>query len=158
MTQEQKLERWAQREILRNINHLILEDDDGSILAFGCYDIRPESRSVAVYRDGALLNRFATRAVALSWCVAQHKNLITFGNHIEILDHQCRRVRADIRATKHMEQMLSDPDRREVLRSKIQNKQWYFNMLDSDLAKCVEKAKYLQLRGFRNETARTRPS
>ena len=39
MTREQKLERWAEREIQRNLHNLILDSDQGRVLAFGRWEI-----------------------------------------------------------------------------------------------------------------------
>jgi hypothetical protein len=44
----------------------------------------------------------------------------------------------------------------EIVNIKIQPKVSQFNLVNSELEKCVKSAKYLQIRGFNNETARTR--
>jgi hypothetical protein len=158
MTREQKLERWAEREITRNINSIILEHQDGSILAFGTYDIRAQDNDSQVWQDNQLLGTFSTRAVALGWCVARKKHLLALEQEIEHLDRDRARIRDDIvgmrRARKKTQNQMHD----DILESKIQHKFWYENMLNCRLEKCLMRAKYLQLRGFNNETARTRAS
>jgi hypothetical protein len=42
MTQEQKLDAWAERELKRNIDSIILDDGTGSLVVFGKYRIQPQ--------------------------------------------------------------------------------------------------------------------
>jgi hypothetical protein len=147
MTREQKLERWAEREITRNINHIILENDDGSILAFGRYDIQPHDQGVTVRIDQQLA-QFHDRRTALSWCVAQHKRLLHFGIHIQAIDQRYRTQRSDLECLQQQIRNCRNVERRNILRAKLQNRQWHVQTLRNELEKCAVKAKYLQLRGF----------
>ena len=40
MNQDQKLERFAERELRKNIDKLIIEDDEGGLIAFGKYYVK----------------------------------------------------------------------------------------------------------------------
>jgi len=148
MNREQKLERWAEREITRNIDHIILEKDDGSILAFGQYDIVPTEQGVSVSKDNQLLAQFAYRKTALSWCVAHRRKLLNLDIHIRTLDQRYRDLRDDIDATQRNYRRCRDPVRQDLLSAKMQHKQWHIRLLQDDLEKCAIKAKYLQLRGL----------
>jgi predicted RNase H-like nuclease (RuvC/YqgF family) len=156
MNTEQKFARWAERELIRNIDHLILDQDDGSILAFGIYEIRPCAVGAEVWHDGEKLGQFSNRNVALSWCVAHHKNLLPFAQEIGFLDQHLSDLQADIAWSRCQQRQIRDLSTWEILNCKIQNKQSYAKMLEGQLTKCLRRAKYLQLRGFKNETARTR--
>jgi len=148
MNREQKLERWAEREITRNINHIILENDDGGILAFGKYDIVPVDQGVVVSKHNQVVAQFVNRRTALSWCVADHRGMLHFGIHIRALDQKYRGLRDDVDATQRKARRCGNTQQRDVLIAKIQHKEWYLKLLQDDLEKCAIKAKYLQLRGF----------
>jgi hypothetical protein len=148
MTREQKLERWAEREITRNINHIILERPDGSILAFGQYEICPMGRGVTVSRNSQGLGNFTDRKTALTWCVARHRKMLNFSTHIRVLDQRYRGLLDDVQTMQLNYRRCRDPDRRDTLLAKVHHKQWHLQMLQDELEKCAIKAKYLQLRGF----------
>ena len=156
MTRDQKLQRWAEREIERNINHLILDDQDGCLLAFGEYSIVPCEDHVQVLRNGELLGCFSSRRIALSWCVSQRKKLLQLSERIDHTDAAVRALRQDIRARRALAARIRDRQQARVIMDKLQQKQWYMHMLQNELEKCAERAKYLQLRGSTHETARTR--
>lgn len=148
MTREQKLERWAEREIERNLNHIILENDNGSILAFGRYDIVPCDTGVTVSWEGQDPRCFTDRKTALSWCVADHKRLLDFSIHIQAIDARYRVMRDDLDGMQRRLRQCRDPQRQELLWAKVQHRQWHVRLLKDELEKCAVKAKYLQLRGF----------
>jgi len=156
MTRDQKLQRWAERELQRNIDHLILDDQDGRILAFGVFSIVPDGNGALVLQDGETRARFSSRKMALSWCVAQRRSLLNFSDHMRLLDQTAQQLRQDIRASRAQVSNARDRDFAQLLLDKIQNKQWYVSMLDCELEKCAQRAKYLQLRGSTHETARAR--
>lgn len=156
MTREQKLERWAEREIERNIDHIILEHQNGSILAFGRYDIRPSNTGVTVWLNDENLGSFSSRKIALSWCVAHRRNMINFYTHLEALDRRGSDLLADITFSKRSAAQARNSATRSIINDKIQTKLWQANMIRCELEKYVHKAKYIQLRGFEYETARTR--
>jgi predicted RNase H-like nuclease (RuvC/YqgF family) len=156
MTPDQKFARWAERELLHNIDHLILDKDDGNILAFGAYEIRPGPGRVEVWKNTEKLCEFSSRNVALSWCVADYQKLPDFALEIHYLDSHLRDLLIDITNSQTQRRHIREFESWEILTCKIQNKQNYVKMLESQLTKCLRRAKYLQLRGFKNETARTR--
>lgn len=156
MNTEQKFTRWAERELLHNIDHLILDQDDGNILAFGTYEIRPSNPGAEVWHGNEKIGAFSNRNVALSWCVAHHKKMHEFVLEIGMLDQHLVHLLADISNSRQQQRRIKDFTSWEILTCKIQNKESYVKMLESQLTKCLRRAKYLQLRGFKNETARSR--
>jgi hypothetical protein len=156
MNVELKLKRWAERELQRNLDHLILEDDDGGLLAFGSYDIQRRDSVITVCQNSELLGEFGSRRVALSWCVAHHRNLYDFTQQIQVLDRQQRRLHQDLENENRRCNRAKNNWLHELITYKMQNKQQYLKNIENELEKCVRRAKYLQLRGSYNETARTR--
>lgn len=156
MNHDRKLEHWAERELKHNLNDLILDDDDGSILAFGRYHIKPCGNCCEVYRDQDLVGSFSNRKIALSWCVLEHRGFVDQSQHLTALDQRSSALGNDITNSIRSSQGTKNNDFRAVLAAKIQNKQLFQRRCEIELEKYVARAKYLQLRGFRNETARTR--
>lgn len=153
MTREQKLQRWAQRELSRTLGQVILDDWDGDIVAFGIYRIGGDAR---VYQQGHLVANFTRRDAALSWCVAQKNRRWELANRIADLDGKKAQLLQEVRSLEHLRQRVPDANRRDLLLAKSQGAQWRVDVLDAELRKCAVRAKYLQLRGIGNETARTR--
>lgn len=155
MNREQKLERWAQREVQRNIHHLIIDDDDGGYVVFGRYHIRPAGQSFHVYNlSGHLLGNFGTKRSAMSWCVADKHSQYTLAQSIKNLDSKKQILSADINCRRRVADRSRDPNFSETVLAKLQNKINTHTQVHSELEKCLNSAKYLQLRGFQNETAR----
>lgn len=155
MNFEQKINRWAEIELRRNLDHLILEDSDGRLFAFGEFTLIPHDNACEVYRNNELQGRFSNRSIALSWCVARQKNIMDLAVHIEKLDQHKQMLRNDIRVNRKLADKSRDLTHSRLIRSKLQSKLSSFEMIESALEKCVMRAKYLQTRGFVYETARS---
>jgi hypothetical protein len=158
MTQNRKLLDWAEREVQRNIDHLILDNDDGSILAFGIYSILPTQDGAQVWRGQVLEGRFSNRSIALGWCVAQRLGRVTLSISIRELDSRKQQLAQDLGFSQQLLAVSKKPEFRSMLTDKLQRKQINLAQIKRELEKCVNLTKYLQLRGFTNETARTRHS
>lgn len=155
MNEEQKLEKWAERELKRNLAHLIVSDDDGGFIAFGKYHIGPAKIGFTVSTFSTEIHTFMNKRHAISWCVADHNDQIMLAHRIKALDEKKQILSADLQVRR----LLSENGRTdgfcEVVSMKIQPKIETLNMLNSELEKCMSLAKYLQIKGFTNETART---
>jgi hypothetical protein len=92
---------------------------------------------------------------AISWCVADHNHRITLANRILVLDNKKQILAADIQGRQQLGDRSRVEDFYENVSIKLQPKIEAFNMLTSELEKCINSAKYIQIRGFSNETART---
>ena len=85
MNQEQKIERWAERELQRNIHTIIIDDEEGGYIVFGKYHITPESNRFIVNTWDKEIHRFANKRTAISWCVADRVNHLNFLKHFHSL-------------------------------------------------------------------------
>lgn len=156
MKQQQKLEQWAEREVQRNLHNMIVDVDDGKYVVFGKYYLCPENQSVAVYsRGGDLISVFANKRTAISWCVADNKNLLNLAHNIKTLDRKKSTLAADIHCRRSMADRSRSQGFKEMVMTKLETKIAQCTALDQELEKCLNSAKYIQLRGFQNETART---
>lgn len=156
MTSDTKLERWAERELKRNLHHLIVEDDSDGYIAFGKYYLKPEQQLMRVYaRSGELIAKFSNKRTAISWCVADNKNHLRLARDIKNLDSKKLYLEADIHCRRQLAEQSPSNSFAETVLTKLQPKVQQQAMINQELEKCLNMAKYLQLRGFQNETART---
>lgn len=155
MNQEQKLERFAVREIQNNLHNLIIDDEQGGHVAFGNYYIQPTNHGVAVYslsRD--LVGKFSNKRTALSYCVADKFNRLNLAIQIKNLDTKKQILSDDIACHQALNKRSRSREFQEMVQTKIYPKLTQYNSVCRELEKCVISAKYLQLKGFQNETAR----
>ena len=156
MTNQDKLENWARREFTREIGHLILTDSDGSLLVFGRYRIEQQPRQVQVYVNDDPVLTFSDRRSALSWCVAQKHQRLDLARRISQLDQHKRLLSDDIDTRQRLAQRSHNQHYQDVVHHKLISRQQNRATVTDQLEKCLAQAKYIQIRGFTNETARTR--
>jgi hypothetical protein len=155
MNKEQKLEHFAEREIKRNIDSLIIPGENGGYVAFGKYFLKPSEEGVAVTNWDREVHVFMNKRHAISWCVADHNNRINLAIRILSLDAKKRIVNNDVQLRRSIAERSRSENFYENINLKLQPKIDVLNMLNNELEKCINSAKYLQIKGFANETART---
>lgn len=156
MNHDEKLDQWAQRELERNLQKIIVEDAKGQVFAFGRYVISTEPQGARVTKYGSDVAVFTSRAAAISWCVADQNNLLNLARRVTTLDHTKRLLQQDLDARKIMAQRSSDPDFRERVLTKLSTKQILLDQVRAELTELMSQAKYIQLQGSQHETSRTR--
>ena len=152
MNQEQKLERFAEKEFRRNLHNLIVEGEDGSIVVFGQYQISNNKQKFFVETFTRDPIEFGSKRTALSWCIADYKSQLRLANNILNLDRKKRQLANDIFCRKTLADRSRRQDFNDLVNTKIQKKISNYRAVDSELEKCVNLAKYIQIKGFNNET------
>mgnify|MGYP003337327682 CR=1 FL=1 len=155
MNTEEKLERFAEREFRKNIHNMILDDDEGNWIAFGKYRISPVGKEFSVELPSNFVSNFGSKRAAISWCVADRFQQYKLAQEILVLDNKKRLVSADIQVRQATARQSQSENFAEIVETKIQPKIETLKVVSAELEKCINSAKYLQLRGFSNETART---
>lgn len=155
MNQESKIEQWAERELRKAMDKVILPDDEGGYLVFGKYHIYPEGRGVQVRTLGNEIHCFMNKRNAMSWCILDYKGQYTLANRLIALDIRKNTLGSDIHIRRNIGERGKTPDFREIINTKLSTKLQTFNAVNQELDKCINYAKYLQTKGFANETART---
>ena len=130
-------------------------DDNGGIVAFGKYHIKPDSTGYTVATWDRDIHSFSTKRIAMAWCTADKYNQLNMGNEILVLDRKKQALAADIYTRKSMGERGKHEVFYEIVNTKIQTKIDRYNSVSTELEKCVNQAKYIQIRGFLNETERT---
>ena len=150
---KQKLERWAEKELSRNLKPMIVDDESGAYVAFGHYRLEPQELGCGVRTWDRHIHTFANKRTAISWCVADKYHQYNLANNIQMLDNKKQQLSADIHCRQAQATRSSHEDFYEIVSTKIQPKQVVLDSVHAELEKCINSAKYLQLRGFSNETA-----
>lgn len=155
MNKQIKLERFAERELKRNLDLLIFNDDDGSTIAFGRYHIQTVDAGFQVSTWDKIIHCFSNKKTAMAWCTADKYKNYNLSNIILVLDRKKQVLAADIYCRKFLGERGRTEAFYEIINTKIQPKIDLYSSVVAELEKCVNQAKYMQIRGFNNETART---
>jgi len=100
---------------------------------------------------------FSSLRLALSWCIADKYGQMELATMLQHLDKEKSSMSSDVTVRESILKKIQDPDRREVIRFKLDTKKASLRLVENRLTKCVNLAKYWQIQGFNsNETARTR--
>jgi hypothetical protein len=154
MKHNQKLEAFAERELINLADNLVLEDGN-RYFVFGRYDLEKSDHEVSVWDHNNLVGTFGSTRTAVAWCVADKFNQIRMANRIQQLDRERTRYLNDINIKRLMLTRSQDHEFKDTVIVKILHQQRQFAAIETELSKCVKTAKYWQYRGFKNETQRT---
>lgn len=155
MNKEAKIEQWAERELRQAMDKVILSDDQGGYVVFGKYHIQPGETGTMVSTWDREIHCFMNKRHAMSWCILDHKNNYALANQLISLDSRKQKLGSDIHIRRTIGERGRDPNFREVINLKVSMKLQSLKVLNQELDKCIGYAKYLQTKGFANETART---
>jgi hypothetical protein len=126
--------------------------------------ILPEGRGYRIFRDYFLrrtnsvwqltkrqdpVAEFTSSRSALAWCIADKHQQWDLARRIQQLDE--RIAITDQGLTPRL-MLFRAGSRNRALAAKIQHRQQQRYTTKAELDKCVSRAKYLQIRGFRNDT------
>lgn len=155
MTHEQKLERFANQQLQRNLDHMVISDDQGNHMAFGRYMIRPEQHVCKVYNiNEDIIGTFSNKRTAMSYCVADKYRRYNLAVQIKNLDAKRQIIVNDITTQRGLADKSRNASFKEMVITKLAIKTEQLRAVENELEKCVISAKYLQLKGFQNETSR----
>lgn len=156
MMNEKKFELLLTKELKKSSANTILSDDDGSnYFVFGKYDITQTPNGFLVSDWHSAIYCFSTKRIALSWCVADKFQRYNLSNNIMILDRRQQVLKTDIFCSRKTAEVSGHESFYEIVNTKMQPKIDMLASVTAELEKCINSAKYLQIRGFHNETART---
>jgi phosphoglycerate-specific signal transduction histidine kinase len=158
MIREQKVERWAERELYRHIDNIIVNDNSNGFIAFGRYHLRPSTNGCWIDLETATVGHFSSKKTAISWCVADRYHQYKLANQIQTLDQKKQLLAADVDCRRRQIAHSKNAEFTETVTAKILPKISQLTSINAELDKCLKTAKYFQIRGFSNETARTRVS
>jgi hypothetical protein len=154
MNIDREFERAIRQELQDIMPNVILPQDDGTYEVFGKYRIIPERPGYTVLCHGTTVGFFSATRTALSWCIADKYKDYNLSKDILLLDNKLAGLTNDINARVSIADRSSKPDFREYVATKLETKLIRKKIVENQLNNCVNMAKYLQQRGFTNETQR----
>lgn len=161
MKKEQALERLQDivlEDLIQLEKNTILRDGD-DYLVFGRYHIRRIKNGYRVVKFSSDIATMTSLRSALSWCIADKYQQHTLAADILRLEAHREMLGADLKTRAHLGAKIRNAEYRENVEMKLATRRQHLEHITGQLDKCVNLAKYWQIRGFNNETARTgRPS
>jgi hypothetical protein len=152
---KKELETAIRNELRDIMPNVIIELDNGSYELFGKYQIIPKNPGFLVMCSATEVGIFNTTRTAVSWCVADKFSHYTLARNILLLDNKLGFISTDIKTRANIADRSGRPDFRETVGTKLETKLIRKKIVENQLTNYVNSAKYLQQRGFNNETART---
>jgi len=155
MKPEQQFKRLFEQEFQGLMPNTIWQEDDGSYEVFGKYRIQPDRQGYRVFCSATEVGTFHTTRTALSWCIADKHGAYNTARELLTVDNKLTALTHDINTRAAVGDHSKLPELREIILTKLESKIIHKKLLENQLAKCVNWAKYIQQRGFDNETQRT---
>jgi hypothetical protein len=155
MIKDQELEQLVRTELKQVMPNMIWRDDNGDYEVFGRYKIVPQRPGYEVWVFATRVGVFNSTKTALSWCIADKYHSFNLARQLLNIDNYLGNLNNDIFIRAAVANRTKKAQLREDIETKLEPKIIRKKELEQQLAKYVSLAKYLQQRGFNNETARS---
>lgn len=152
---DQELEAWVRSELRTVMPNFIWRNDSGDYELFGRYRIVSNRPGYTVYCAANSVGEFSSTRTAVSWCVADKYRNYNLARDILNTDSRLTAVTNDVFVRMGVASRSKRPEFKESIDTKLETKIIRRKELEQQLSKYVNLAKYLQQRGFDNETARS---
>lgn len=154
MIRDQDFDRMVRSEFREILPSLIWQNNNGDYEAFGKYRIVPMYPGYNVYINDDFKGYFNSTRTAISWCVADKYQQYNLARDLLNYDTKLANIKNDIFVRAAIANKTRDFALRENIEIKLELKILHKRNIESHLTKCLNWAKYLQQKGFENETAR----
>jgi len=154
MIKDQEFERWVQQEFTQMLPMLVWRNEDGDFEAFGKYHIIPQKPGYRVFVNDDEQGFFNSTRSAISWCVADKYNKLNLARDLLKFDNMLANISNDIFVRAGVANKTKDYNVKQNIETKLEPKILQKRELEYQLTKCVNRAKYLQQKGFENEASR----
>lgn len=155
MNPVKEFERALQQEFKDLLPNTIFQNDDGTYSVFGRYSIQPLKPGYQVHCSATEVGIFNSTRSAMAWCIADKFHAFNTARDILELDKKLGTLNNDISVRTTIGDAGKQWEFRDNIGTKLETKIIRKKKVENELAKCVNWAKYIQQRGFNNETART---
>ena len=151
MKRQQAIQRLEQiiEQDLCDLEKTIILADGKRYLVFGKYRIEPEGDIWIVIKNTLKVGEFGEVRSAMSWCIADKYHQHGLRENISRLEKHRLMLKSDIKVRSGLK------INSEAVAMKIETRRYRLQQIDFQLDKCINQAKYWQIRGFNNETQRT---
>ena len=154
MIPDKEFDRLFRQEFRDIVPNTILQIDKGMYQVFGHYAIQAEHPGYRVFCAATEVGVFSSTRTALSWCIADKNRAYNTARELLLTDNKLTALTHDITTRATLGDRSNDPALRETILTKLESKIIQKKLMENQLTKCVNWAKYIQQRGFDNETQR----
>ena len=151
---ETEIEKYIKHELKDIMPNVIIKTDNGTYELFGRYLIVAQKPVYRVFCNDDEMGVFNSSKTAVSWCVADKYQRFNLARDILNTDTILGNLTNDIFVRTGIASKSKHAQFAEDIETKLETKIIRKKYLENQLADYVKKAKYLQQRGFNNETAR----
>ena len=155
MNKTQEFKQLFHQEFRDIMPNTIWQNDTGEYEVFGYYRIHAERPGYRVTCSATDVGIFSSTRTALSWCIADKNRAYNTARELLTIDTKLAALTQDINARAAVGDRSQNPQLRETILTKLETKIIQKKLLENQLTKCVNWAKYIQQRGFEDETQRT---
>ena len=149
------LQRLAEEEFPSLQQNILIPVENNCYEVFGNYLIKLTHNSAfLVHKNNVPCGEFSSTRSALSWCIADKYNQLSLRDEILVLDSRKIMLAADLFVRSTLVAGFKNYTTRSAADGKISARRDRLSQVIIRLDKCVNLAKYWQIRGFNNETAR----
>ena len=127
---------------------------DGGYSVFKDYVILDTDGQISLNKNNQNRGEFSSIKTALSWCIADKYGQTTLREEIEKLEQKRFLLAADLDTRSKLAKKITRNSTCIGINAKLETRKYKLAQLDFQLDKCSNLAKYWQIRGFINETAR----
>jgi hypothetical protein len=150
-----QIQRLAEEEFPSLQQNILISVENNSYEVFGNYLIKPSGNgSFLVIKNNVPCGEFSSTRSSLSWCIADKCNQLRLRDEILLLDSKKIMLTADLFVRSTLVAGFKNYTTRSATDIKISARRDRLSQVTLRLDKCVNLAKYWQIRGFNNETAR----
>jgi hypothetical protein len=154
MSSQENLDRMFRQEFRDLMPNMIWQNDDGVYEVFDRYRIQALKSGYRVFCSATEVGIFSSTRSALSWCIADKNRAYNTARELLETDRKLSYLTHDIATRAGIGDRSRDPLLRETILTKLESKIIHKKHLENQLTKCVSWAKYVQQRGFEDETQR----
>lgn len=146
------LNKIADELLNTNPNAIFINGD--SIFAFADYEIVKESQNeYSIYRDALLVETCSSCRIALTYCILDKNKMQMDAKHIVALEEKLLGRQNEMMHYRHVASSAKVDDfRREVVLHRLDSAKHEYHIIQKQLTKSINVAKYWQQKGFENET------
>lgn len=139
-------------ELLNTNPNAIFRDGD-SIFAFAEYEIIKESTDeYSIYKDDYLVETCSTCRIALTYCILDKYKKPMDAKHLVALEQKLLGRQNEMRHYRHVITSPNTDDfRKEVVLHRLDSAKYEYHIIQKQLTKSINVAKYCQQKGFDNE-------
>lgn len=142
-----------EKQLPRNI---LMRKDNDSYILFGLYTITPWLGAYQVYKNKQLIDYFANKKIAAAWCIADHYLAINLCLLLTQRNNEYNRIIN--RINQELSRISADPVMQDIIDARLSREKIRKKDIQLQLDILIERAKYIQNKGFNNETSRTNTS